>query len=157
MAEHMRNPVYFHQAVERLVQKYSSSPCVFLEAGTNSTITTMAAHALAISNTEGKYKHTFEGVNIANCNDGWNKLTETTLSLWRAGLNVQHWAHHGLQRSYQANIKPLLLPPYQFDPDARHWMELKAPPKGLIELPVQTEELETVPDEFLTFLGFQDG
>jgi acyl transferase domain-containing protein/acyl carrier protein/SAM-dependent methyltransferase len=158
VADHMRKPVYFHHAVERLARRYSSGPCIFLEAGTNSTITSMAARALAHVNGT----HTFHGVNMANCDDGWNKLTDVTMSLWRAGLRTQHWAHHGLQRRHQLGLKPLLLPPYQFDPDARHWMELKAPPK-VVPRPVgdETESSASVaekqPEGPLTFCGFQDG
>ncbi|KAI1074642.1 putative polyketide synthase [Whalleya microplaca] len=158
VSDHMRNPVYFHHAVERLARRYSSSssPIIFLEGGTNSTITSMAARALR--NVQGMYS--FHGVNMANCDDGWNKLTDTTVSLWKAGLCVQHWAHHGLQRNRQADLKPLLLPPYQFDPGARHWMELKVPPKIL---PTTTGEAQSVaisekrPEELLSFFGFQDG
>ncbi|KAL5041220.1 hypothetical protein BDW71DRAFT_212322 [Aspergillus fruticulosus] len=39
VADHMRNPVYFHQAVQRLAHEYPS-------AGSNSTITNMASRAL---------------------------------------------------------------------------------------------------------------
>ncbi|KAF7596504.1 hypothetical protein BBP40_001376 [Aspergillus hancockii] len=157
VASHMRRPVYFHHAVERLARRYASSPCIFLEAGSNSTITSMAARALA--NVKGTYS--FHDVNVANCEDGWNKLTDTTVSLWKAGLHVHHWAHHGLQRIHQADIKPLLLPPYQFDPDSRHWMELKAPPKAL---PASTRDEsnsatteDKKPEGPLTFVGYQDG
>ncbi|KAL7622900.1 hypothetical protein AAE478_006579 [Parahypoxylon ruwenzoriense] len=156
VADHMRNPVYFHHAVERLARRYSLSPCIFLEAGTNSTITSITARALG--NVKGTYS--FHGINIANCDDGWNKLTDTTVSLWKVGLHVKHWAHHGLQRNYQADIKPLLLPPYQFDPEARHWMDLKALPKAF-SAPMGSESdratvAETQPEELLTLIGFQD-
>ncbi|KAL4971355.1 hypothetical protein BDW66DRAFT_155741 [Aspergillus desertorum] len=157
VADHMRNPVYFHQAVERLARRYSSSPCILLEAGTNSSITSMAARALA--NVKGTYS--FHGVNVANCDDGWNRLTDTTVSLWKAGLRVHHWAHHGRQSGHQAGIRPLLLPPYQFDPDSRHWMELKTPPKAL---PAPTNDgepksaaAEKQPERSLAFVGYQDG
>ncbi|RHZ51788.1 uncharacterized protein CDV56_102428 [Aspergillus thermomutatus] len=157
VANHMRHPVYFHHAVERLARRYSSSPCIFLEAGTNSTITSMAARALA--NVKGTYS--FHGVNVASCEDGWNRLTDTTVSLWKAGLRVQHWAHHGLQREHQADIKPLLLPPYQFDPDSRHWMELKTPPKALPaptgDGKTQNTAAEKQPEGHLAFVGYQDG
>ncbi|ROV98483.1 hypothetical protein VPNG_08530 [Cytospora leucostoma] len=165
VADHMRNPVYFHHALKRLVQQHGgssgqpSSSCIFLEAGTNSTITNMAARAL--SGVSGKATFSFHGLNVANCDDGWNRLTDTTVSLWKAGLRVQHWAHHGSQRNHQAGLKPLLLPPYQFDPESRHWMDLKVPPKTL-PLPVgdgtkQKTSEEKQPEGLLTFIGFQDG
>ena len=160
VADHMRNPVYFHHAVERLARKHSSSPTVFLEAGTNSTITSMAARAIAGLDLQAT--NVFQGVNIADCNDGYNKLTDITVSLAKAGVPVQHWAHHKLQMGSQPDMKPLFLPPYQFDPDSRHWLELKAVPKYLKELP-STEEarklanVDETSQGLLTFFGFQDG
>lgn len=156
VADHMRNPVYFHYAAERLARRYPASPCVFLEAGSNSTIASMAARALA----DVKGTFSFHGVNIANCDDGWNKLTDATVSLWRTGLHVQHWAHHGSQRRLQADIQPLLLPPYQFDPDSRHWMDLRATPKTQLancNHPKSGEETSSQPEGLLAFHGFQDG
>lgn len=170
VAEHMRKPVYFHQAVERLARQYaggSSDPqslptCAFLEAGTNSTITTMAARALTNVNLGIRASSlSFHGINIANCDDGWNKLTDTTVALWKAGVRVQHWAHHGTQARYQTEIRPLFVPPYQFDPESRHWMDLKVPPKALAALPLEDAGSRTLedkePNSLLTFLGFQDG
>lgn len=157
VADHMRNPVFFHHALERLVQQHggSSGPCIFLEAGSNSTITTMAARALAGASSKGSLS--FHAVNVANCDDGWNKLTDTTVALWKAGLRVQHWAHHGAQRHYQADLKPLLLPPYQFDPESRHWMDLRVPSKTVTSPVKETATEEKQPEGLLTFIGFQDG
>lgn len=161
VADHMRSPVYFHQALERLASKYSSKPSlVFLEAGSNSTITHMASRALA--NASLKNAH-FQAVNITNCDDGWNKLVDTTLALWRAGLAVQHWAHNPLQARASADLSPLLLPPYQFDPDSRHWINLKIPPQYAPALPAASSTLPTTAtknteDESLViFAGYQDG
>jgi malonyl CoA-acyl carrier protein transacylase/acyl carrier protein/SAM-dependent methyltransferase len=156
VADHMRNPVYFHHAARRLATRYSDSPCIFLEAGSNSTITNMAARALI----DFKDSFSFHGVNISNCEDGWNKLTDTTESLWKAGLPVQHWAHHSSQRRLQADIYPLFLPPYQFDPDSRHWMELRAPPRAQTikdDSRKDSEKREDDPDQLLAFHGFRDG
>ena len=156
VAEHMRNPVYFHHALQRIVQIDPSSSFVFVEAGTNSSITAMASRAL--DNKIIKGTSTFHGLSIANCDDGWNKLTDSIMSLWKAGLNVQHWAHHQRQRRYQADIEPLLLPPYQFDPNARHWMDLKPLPRQLPALieEVTKTEADKKPEGLLTFVGFQD-
>lgn len=166
VAHHMREPVYFHHAVERLARRYAgnSSPCAFLEAGTNSTVCNMAARALANTDfvTKGS-SLSFHGVNIANCDAGWNKLTDTTVTLWEAGLRAQHWAHHGMQPKHQTEIKPLLLPPYQFDPESRHWMDLKVPPKTL-SAPNEGDaggktrpDGAKPPDSILTFHGFEAG
>lgn len=156
VADHMRNSVYFHHALERLAAKHKTSSLVFLEAGSNSTITHMASRAL--TNADLKNAH-FQAVNIANCDDGWNKLVDTTLSLWRAGLVVNHWAHHPLQARSSTDISPLLLPPYQFDPEARHWIELKNPPKhahseAVIPAPVAKPAEE---EGLVTFAEYQDG
>jgi acyl carrier protein len=155
VAEHMRKPVYFCHALERIAQQSSSSNCVFIEAGTNSTITSMASRALDSSILKGR--STFHPLNMANCDDGWNKLTDTTMSLWNAGVNVQHWAHHGRQKQHEADIEPLLLPPYQFDPNARHWMEMKSLPNGApASVEVSKAQVEK-PEGLLAFFGYLDG
>ncbi|RAH44773.1 uncharacterized protein BO95DRAFT_474176 [Aspergillus brunneoviolaceus CBS 621.78] len=138
-----------HMPVMRLKRRYGSSQCVFLEAGTNSTITSMAAHALA----GAPGVHSFHAVNIANCEDGWNRLTESIVSLWKLGLNVQHWAHHKKQSTLQVDVKPLFLPPYQFDPESRHWMTLKSP----IEAPPATKDDPVAREKALAFVGYTDG
>jgi acyl transferase domain-containing protein/acyl carrier protein/SAM-dependent methyltransferase len=153
VGDHMRDPVYFHHALKRIARRCSSSPCVFLEAGTNSTITAMASRALSSSLI--KNTSTFHALNMANCDNGWNALTDTTLSLWKAGLNLQHWAHHALQRQYQPAIESLLLPPYQFDPNARHWLDLKAIPKGL-PAPATEAPKPKEPESLINFHGYLD-
>lgn len=156
VADHMRNSVYFHHALGRLASKHKTSSLVFLEAGSNSTITHMASRALANANLKNSH---FQAVNITNCDDGWNKLADTTLALWRAGLAVNYWAHHSLQARASADISPLLLPPYQFDPEARHWIELKNPPKHVTPI-ADLPTLATRPVEeegLITFAGYQDG
>nr|A5PHD6.2 RecName: Full=3-methylorcinaldehyde synthase; Short=MOS; AltName: Full=Non-reducing polyketide synthase 1; AltName: Full=Xenovulene A biosynthesis cluster protein aspks1 [Sarocladium sp. 'schorii']AFD18255.1 PKS1 [Sarocladium strictum]AWM95789.1 non-reduciing polyketide synthase methylorcinaldehyde synthase [Sarocladium sp. 'schorii']CAN87161.2 methylorcinaldehyde synthase [Sarocladium strictum] len=160
MANHMRQPVYFHHAVERLARRYAggSSPCVFLEAGTNSSVCNMASRALGSTEFVTKSSSlSFHGVNIANCDAGWNKLTDTTVNLWETGVRVHHWAHHGVQQMHQTDIKPLLVPPYQFDPDSRHWIDLKVPRKALMETDEadaggkKQSDAEKLPETILTF------
>ncbi|KAI1170697.1 putative polyketide synthase [Nemania sp. FL0916] len=145
--EHMRQPVFFNHALQRLAQRYPSA--VFLEAGSSSTITSMANKALG----NPSQSH-FQAINIINTDNGWNNLVDATVGLWKAGLPVQFWAHRARQ---SVKHSPLLLPPYQFD-DSRHWLELKAPPKPVtvIEAPKAEAEKEKVPDTLLTFLGYQD-
>ncbi|KAK7724332.1 Type I Iterative PKS [Diaporthe eres] len=156
VADHMRNPVYFHHALERLAAKHKTSSLVFLEAGSNSTITHMASRALTNANLKNVH---FQAVNITNCDDGWNKLVDTTLSLWRAGLVVNHWAHHPLQARASTDISPLLLPPYQFDPEARHWIELQNPPKHVAPVAALPAPATKPAEEegLVTFVGYQDG
>ncbi|KAI0439984.1 putative polyketide synthase [Xylaria telfairii] len=157
VAEHMRNPVFFHQALQRIVSKHRRSSLVFLEAGSNSTITYMASRALADSGLESVQ---FQPVNITNCDDGWNRLTETTLGLWRNGLPVQFWAHHPLQARGSPDLGPLLLPPYQFDQNARHWIDLKIAPKQGVLLghitPDSADSRDAREEGLVAFFGFRD-
>ncbi|KAI1736434.1 hypothetical protein F4680DRAFT_469083 [Xylaria scruposa] len=87
VADHMRFPQY--------------PSCVFLEAGSNSTVTKMASHAL-----EGRSGCTFQAINLTSGN-AWNAV----------GLHTPEYL-------------PLLLPPYQFE-QSRHWLDLKLPPKTI--------------------------
>ncbi|KFZ17736.1 hypothetical protein V502_04427 [Pseudogymnoascus sp. VKM F-4520 (FW-2644)] len=146
LAEHMRHPVYFNHAVQRLAKQYPS--CIFLEAGSNSTITSMASRALGPSSSSH-----FQSVNITSEN-AWNNLVDTTLNLWKAGLSVSFWAH---QASQIHEYPVLFLPPYQFS-KTRHWMELKPPPTLVAEAPARKvePEAEVIPKSLLTFVGYQD-
>jgi acyl transferase domain-containing protein len=85
VASHMRDPVYFNDAVQRLAQQYPS--CVWLEAGSNSGIT-MASRALG----SPKSSH-FQPINITSPGAVRN-LTDATTNLWKEGLNTTFWAHH---------------------------------------------------------------
>nr|AGN71604.1 conidial yellow pigment biosynthesis polyketide synthase [Monascus pilosus] len=145
VASHMRDPVYFNHAVQRLAKQHPS--CVWLEAGCNSTIVNMLGRAL------GAFAdHHFQPVNLSS-DHGLDSLSDTTVSLWRAGLNVSFWSHHSSQTYEYAN---LLLPPYQFE-KARHWVELKPPPKLTVEPVVQpASPIEELPKGLLTFVGYQD-
>ncbi|KAI1134063.1 hypothetical protein F5Y05DRAFT_417605 [Hypoxylon sp. FL0543] len=116
--DHMRNPVFFSHAVQRLAKDYPSA--IFLEAGSSSTITIMASRALAGQTTPES--HYFQALSVTN-EKGLDGLTDATVSLWKQGLRVAFWAHHALQ-TYEYVTLPL--PPYQFE-KARHWLELKSP------------------------------
>ncbi|KAJ5918177.1 Type I Polyketide synthases (Type I PKS) [Penicillium verhagenii] len=110
--DHIRSPVYFNHALQRLAKKYPE--CVFLEAGSNSTITNMASRALG--NPSGSH---FQAINITGDN-AWNNLSAAT--------------------------------------GARHWTELKAPPK-MTETPILQKseaEVNKLPDNLLSFVGYQD-
>lgn len=141
VASHMRDPVYFSHAIQRLSKKYPS--CIWLEAGSNSTITNMASRALQSPET-----FCFQPMNIANDN-GLQQLINASVGLWKEGLNFTFWTHHRLQ-TYE--YTPLLLPSYQFE-KTRHWMEPKAPPKS--EEPV-SEQIPEEPKGLWSFVGYQD-
>ncbi|KAI0535245.1 hypothetical protein GGR58DRAFT_479703 [Xylaria digitata] len=144
--EHIRQPVFFNHALQRLARRYPSA--VFLEAGSSSTITSMASKTL-----EKPSASHFQAVNITSDN-GWNNLVDATIGLWKAGLTAQFWAHCATQSTKHT---PLFLPPYQFD-DSRHWLELKAPTQTVtvVDVPRVEAVVEKQPDTLLTFLGYQD-
>ncbi|KAI1465201.1 uncharacterized protein F4812DRAFT_466638 [Daldinia caldariorum] len=144
VADHMRHPVYFNHAIQRIAQKYPSS--IFLEAGSNSTITSMASRALG--SPAGIH---FQAINITNCDKAWNNLVDATMNLWKVGTTVQHWAHQAAQTK---EYSPLLLPPYQFE-QATHWLDYKVLPEST-ELSTANQREEKLPDSLLTFVGYQD-
>ena len=145
-ASHMRDPVYANSAFQRLAQQYPSA--IWLEAGSNSTITNMASKALGAPS--GSH---FQSVNL-NVDSALQNLSDTTVGLWKQGLNVAYWAHHGSQ-TYEYSL--LLLPPYQFEKN-KHWLEMKKPQKLIAEPAAPKEEAkeEELPKGLFTFMGYQD-
>ncbi|KAJ6443315.1 polyketide synthase [Purpureocillium lavendulum] len=143
VAEHLRQPVFFNHAVQRLSKRYPTA--VFLEAGSSSTITTMASRALGNPSTNH-----FQAINI-NSDNSWNSLVDSTAGLWRAGVPVHFWDH---QSTHAAKHTPLLLPPYQFD-GTSHWLELKAPTRLALES-TETKADTKAPETLLQFQGYTD-
>lgn len=122
---HMREPVFFHHALQRLTKKHPQA--VFLEAGSNSTITIMASRALSQgSSPQAGQDYHFQPVAITNTDTGFKGLANVTTDLWRQGLRVMFWPYH---REQAHEYAPLLLPPYQFanGPTSRHWMPMVSP------------------------------
>ena len=143
VADHMRNPVFFSQAVQRLANEYRSA--IWLEAGSNSTVVAMASRALGPSSSS-----CFQPVNITS-NDSFDLLVDTTTRLWKEGLSFSFWAHNHVQSS---EYTPVILPPYQFE-KSKHWMDLKKPPK--LETPVMNQPSTVeLPKGLTTFIGYQD-
>ncbi|MCJ1379061.1 hypothetical protein MMC17_002161 [Xylographa soralifera] len=170
VGSHMRQPVFFNHAIQRLVEKHSQA--VFLEAGSNSTITVMAARALAQAASTTSDAHHFQSVSITNTKKGIDGLTDATVALWKQGLRVSFWAHHPVQTDDYAQ---LLLPSYQFE-KSRHWLELKSPTEEIVRVaqnmiatgshglqlaggaarPGQQEQDDPKTLGLWTFIGFQD-
>ncbi|KAK6072987.1 beta-ketoacyl synthase domain-containing protein [Seiridium cupressi] len=144
IAHHMRSPVYFHNAVQRLAKEYPAA--VWLEAGSNSTITTMASRAIGNLNSA----HHFQPVNVTS-ESSFSFLVDTTIKLWREGLSVSFWSHHASQVS---DYTPLIIPPYQFE-KSRHWLDLKEIPMAEASI-VEKAMIEDVPVGLTTFVGYQD-
>ncbi|KAI0469933.1 putative polyketide synthase [Xylariaceae sp. FL0804] len=146
VAKHMRNPVYFDQAVHRLAGLYPEA--VWIEAGSNSTITSMASRALGSHASTASH---FQPLNITSDN-GLRNLADSTLALWKAGVKTGYWPHHAVQ-TYEYEY--IFLPPYQFE-KLKHWMDLKKPNRGP---PIVEESVEAVviePTGLWSFVGYQD-
>ena len=109
---HTRMPVYFGRAIERLAQ--SLGPSTGLEAGSNSSVTSMARRALSPSTAS---LHTFQPVQLSGA-DAIGTLADATVNLWKCGHKVQFWPYHRSQKQEYCAIK---LPPYQFE-KSRHWL-----------------------------------
>ncbi|KAL4786525.1 hypothetical protein BJX76DRAFT_355068 [Aspergillus varians] len=143
VADHLRQPVHFGNAVNRLAARHG--PAIWLEAGSNSTITTLARRALD-SNAAG---HTFHSVNIASTSALGN-ITDTTMGLWKDHIPCTFWGHHPRQtRDYT----PLLLPPYQFE-KSRHWMENK--PLAMSHATTQEGAVVEKQERLFSFIGYED-
>jgi acyl transferase domain-containing protein/acyl carrier protein len=164
---HMREPVFFNHAIQRLAKQHPQA--IFLEAGSNSTITVMAARALAQrSPTPSSDAHHFQAVSISTDAD-FDGLTDATVALWQQGLRVSFWSHHALQTLDYAQ---LLLPPYQFDKSSRHWLPMKSPlevinkaAKALMAAGYHAESSQAPPADqtadpktlaLWSFVGYQD-
>ena len=143
VADHMRNPVFFSHAAKRLAQKFPSS--IWLEAGSNSTITTLASRALLSPGSS-----VFQSTNLASDN-ALSFLTDATTNLWKEGLNFTFWPHH---RTQMLEYEMLILPPYQFE-KAKHWIDLKAPSEMTTKTITQTRAVESA-QSFWTFIAYQD-
>ncbi|KAJ5964489.1 type I iterative polyketide synthase [Penicillium vulpinum] len=128
-ASHMRDPVYFDKAVQRLADRYPSS--VWLEAGSGSGVTALASRAA------GSQNMIFQAVNITSSGAVQN-ITDATVSLWKAGLNMSFWEHV----KPAINCPLILLPPYQFT-KSRHWLERRKQEVKQIESVVQVPEKRT--------------
>ncbi|KAK5656795.1 hypothetical protein OQA88_4343 [Cercophora sp. LCS_1] len=146
-ASHMRDPVFANHAFQRLHREFPSA--IWLEAGSNSTITKMANKALG--SPAGSH---FADINITS-DSASEMLADAFVNLWREGLTVPHWGHHHTQaQSYSA----ILLPPYQFE-KSRHWLALKRPQEAV---PVEqadsapAKKQEELPTTLYTFVGYQD-
>ncbi|KAJ5115662.1 Type I Polyketide synthases (Type I PKS) [Penicillium angulare] len=147
VADHMRRPVFFHQALQRVDREFPNA--IYLEAGSGSTITNMASRALG-----GPGGRHFQPMSITS--DKWlDNLVDATLGLWKAGLNVHFWKHAFVETN---NYAPLVLPTYQFE-KSRHWLELKMPPRAetvTVVSQADGQQLGKLPDTILSFIGYQD-
>lgn len=143
VAEHMRRPVFFQQAVEMLAQRYSQ--CTWLEAGRGSSIIQLVRGS--VSETQ---EHLFLSPQLTTSN-AQGSLTDITIDLWKAGYAVQYWPFH---RSLKSQFQFLSLPPYQFE-KTRLWLPFTGRDGEREVLPDPVEETPTI-YELLSFLRFKD-
>ncbi|KAE8372515.1 hypothetical protein BDV26DRAFT_297795 [Aspergillus bertholletiae] len=116
LADHIRNPVHFSAAIQRLAEKYPS--CFWMEAGSNSTVTKMVHKNLESPATSTTSY--LQPIDLAHA-ESPQSITNACINLWKHGItNVTFWPHHRMQ-TYE--YKPLLLPPYQFE-KSRHWLDI---------------------------------
>ncbi|KAL9082931.1 MAG: hypothetical protein Q9159_006087 [Coniocarpon cinnabarinum] len=113
VASHIRTPVYFHQAVQRIAEQLG--PCVWIEAGSggNASLLRRALEPKA-------FDHEIKSLKI-DASSSLKSLADFTTGLWRSNLKIQFWPFHPDQRH---QFQTLNLPPYQFD-KTRHWLGWK--------------------------------
>ncbi|KAL4994835.1 hypothetical protein BDV10DRAFT_188630 [Aspergillus recurvatus] len=143
VADHLRQPVFFENAVQRLAARHG--PAIWLEAGSKSTITSLARRALDTRVSS----NTFHSADITSTS-ALRNLTDVTVRLWRDQVPCTFWGYHARQtREYS----PLLLPPYQFE-KSRHWMGNK--PLPLAHNQTQGSVVGEKEKPLFSFIGYQD-
>lgn len=143
--DHTRMPVYFGRAIERLAQFLG--PSTWLEAGSSSSVTSMARRALDPSSAS---LHTFQPVQLGTA-DAIGSLADATVNLWKSGHKLQFWPYHRSQKQEYCMIN---LPPYQFE-KSRHWLSWVD--TAQTPTPVQlSKPLVEKPHVLLSLTGFRD-
>lgn len=149
IVNHTRNPVYFADAVQRIAARHGA--CTWLEAGSNTSITSMARRALSDHEIDN---NVFCPINLRR-DDALNAFVDTTVKLWRHGHHVQFWPFHHIQgHEYQV----LSLPPYQFE-KVRHWLDFNLQAGGIDEkasAPTPSSSSPLSEPVLITFSGFQE-
>lgn len=117
--QHIRRPVRFGDAVERIAARLPSA--VWIEAGSSTPIVTMARRVLS-SMSEERRSDLFIPIDIRD-NNSISNLSRAACELWVAGLSHSFWPFHPSSSYRYAN--QINIPPYQFDRSS-HWITLKA-------------------------------
>ncbi|KAF2464017.1 BcPKS16, polyketide synthase [Lindgomyces ingoldianus] len=110
-SDHARNAVFLVEAMRRLEQTLGR--CVFLEAGMNTAIMSMAKRAVAQPDI-----HSFIALSTKDAEDPANVISRTVCSLWCSSVEVTHWP----LVQPDCNTNYVWLPPYQFDPTSA-WLD----------------------------------
>ncbi|KAG9235756.1 hypothetical protein BJ875DRAFT_421478 [Amylocarpus encephaloides] len=111
-SRHAREPVYFHDAVQRVEQRLGS--CIWFEAGLDTPIIPMIKRASSTL-----HAHNFQPVTTKITEKPWDFVGAIVSELWRSGISLTHWAFLGAGRG---RFNQVWLPPYQFDKH-QYWVE----------------------------------
>ncbi|KAE9372419.1 BcPKS19, polyketide synthase [Stipitochalara longipes BDJ] len=141
--DHTRNPVFFEQAVKRLVQKYAA--CTWLEVGVSSSFMNLVKGSLASNQLQN---HLLLAPQLSTSH-AESSLVEITGNLWKAGYPIQYWLFH---RSCKPQYQFLSLPPYQFE-KTNLWLDF-ADRTATPATPIVVEA--TPKHELLTFIKFSN-
>ncbi|KAI1110470.1 BcPKS19, polyketide synthase [Nemania sp. NC0429] len=120
IAKHTREPVFFQNAIERLVAKFAQ--CTWIEAGRGSSVMQLVKACVA----DKSQSHTFLCPQLSSSN-AETSLVDTTTDLWKQGYAVQYWPFH---RTQSSEYEYFSLPPMQFE-KTRHWLGYRR--QGLVE------------------------
>ena len=143
ITRHMRRPVLFQQAVERLALKFSK--CCWFSAEQDPAIVRLARKSL--SQDEG---HSFVCADPAGA-DGHYCLAQMTVELWNEGQTVQYWPFH---RRRKHKYQRMVLPPYAFE-RSRHWLPFTS--KRAVENTVAVDTTTCSSEDGLMSLASHDG
>ena len=145
ISAHTREPVFFGRAIQRLQARLG--PCTWLEAGSDSSVVSMARRALGQSSAA---TNNFVPMQLNKSNSS-ESVADATVALWTAGHRTQFWGFHKLQRAQYGYLR---LPPYAWE-KTKHWLDLdmsaalpskdkpEAPPAAKVELPPVLIRLES--------------
>ncbi|OLN96152.1 Iterative polyketide synthase CazM 3 [Colletotrichum chlorophyti] len=137
--EHTRRPVYFQNAVERLMRQYPQA--IWLEAGRGPSATQLIRAC-----PQRPEDHSFMAPQLTTLN-AQDSLVDVTIRLWKEGHGVQYWPFH---RSQRRQYKYLSLPPYQFQ-KTRHWLPYVRSVVGTGS-PVGTQQKGLAHQEIVSFI-----
>jgi acyl transferase domain-containing protein/acyl carrier protein len=116
IVQHTRLPVFFSDAISRLEQRLG--PTVWVEAGTNSPIISMARKAVRHPSA-----HTFLAMKSNGNPDAHYMISNATVALWREGISTSFWS---FLTPDESGLKQVWLPPYEFQ-RSRHWLKYVDP------------------------------
>ncbi|KAF2654186.1 ketoacyl-synt-domain-containing protein [Lophiostoma macrostomum CBS 122681] len=109
-SRHAREPVFFTDAVRRLEKRLGGEGCIWLEAGFNTPIMTMAKRA--VSQQPHQKHHTFIGMVAKDGEMPGDLISRSVCKLWEFAQPVTHWSFLSSAGSLPNQV---WLPPYAFD------------------------------------------